>query len=383
MLNHPCYQRLRGTSLLSDMRHFPAINDNNDNISISSALSKYAAQQQQHIATQSQGSPFNSSGSLSSLDDDSHAHHHPHQQQQQRQGQQYYPRLAAQQLPGGGPGSAFAPLSDAGAQSRGPPPSLCPPQQQQLVSPHLNNGGMQRPPPHHIDTSLSMHQPRPDSYAMLPGGGMGPTGGMPGMQQSLGLPAPASGHPPPGVFPGAMGGLQHVPFPAPPPQGQPGPLLTLAVASAAAPPLWKPPRQVHQEQQVQRQVLAQRTLALQALVRRPELPGRRLLRQRLWLLRNRVSAQQARERKRQHTNELEEKCVGLESANKQLEQRIASLTQENEGLRQLVRSNMRAGGAQGGSQAAGLGSGNGGEQQQQQQQQYLGSEGFSYGLEPS
>eukprot|EP00271_Cylindrocystis_brebissonii_P006375 TRINITY_DN19134_c0_g1_i2.p1 TRINITY_DN19134_c0_g1~~TRINITY_DN19134_c0_g1_i2.p1 ORF type:complete len:260 (+),score=65.20 TRINITY_DN19134_c0_g1_i2:262-1041(+) len=60
------------------------------------------------------------------------------------------------------------------------------------------------------------------------------------------------------------------------------------------------------------------------------------------LLRNRVSAQQARERKRQHVTELEEQCTKWEQQNVELEEKAVRLTKENEELRQVVKLNMRA-----------------------------------------
>lgn len=73
------------------------------------------------------------------------------------------------------------------------------------------------------------------------------------------------------------------------------------------------------------------------------------------LLRNRVSAQQARERKRQHVVELEERCNRMEQSNTELVERAVALAKENEELRQLVRENMRAssGGGSSGTQCHG------------------------------
>lgn len=65
-------------------------------------------------------------------------------------------------------------------------------------------------------------------------------------------------------------------------------------------------------------------------------------RRRKRLLRNRVSAQQARERKRQHMTELESRCAKMEEDNEHLEDQIEDLTRENEQLRHLVKENMRA-----------------------------------------
>eukprot|EP00270_Netrium_digitus_P001991 TRINITY_DN1223_c0_g1_i2.p1 TRINITY_DN1223_c0_g1~~TRINITY_DN1223_c0_g1_i2.p1 ORF type:complete len:380 (-),score=72.46 TRINITY_DN1223_c0_g1_i2:494-1633(-) len=65
-------------------------------------------------------------------------------------------------------------------------------------------------------------------------------------------------------------------------------------------------------------------------------------RRRKRLLRNRVSAQQARERKRQHIEEMEEKCKKIAQANEELENVLQTLTKENETLRKILRNNMMA-----------------------------------------
>ncbi|KAL5975792.1 Transcription factor hy5 [Asimina triloba] len=51
------------------------------------------------------------------------------------------------------------------------------------------------------------------------------------------------------------------------------------------------------------------------------------------LLRNRVSAQQARERKKAYLNELEAKVKDLETKNSELEERLSTLQKENQMLR--------------------------------------------------
>ncbi|GJP55825.1 hypothetical protein CLOM_g14853 [Closterium sp. NIES-68] len=60
------------------------------------------------------------------------------------------------------------------------------------------------------------------------------------------------------------------------------------------------------------------------------------------LLRNRVNAQQARERKRHRMEGLEEQCEAIERENAQLEGRIAAIQQENEQLRDAVISLLEA-----------------------------------------
>lgn len=53
------------------------------------------------------------------------------------------------------------------------------------------------------------------------------------------------------------------------------------------------------------------------------------------LLRNRVSAQQARERKKAYLNELEVKVKELESRNSELEERLSTLQNDNQMLRRV------------------------------------------------
>ncbi|CAL9117836.1 unnamed protein product [Musa textilis] len=53
------------------------------------------------------------------------------------------------------------------------------------------------------------------------------------------------------------------------------------------------------------------------------------------LLRNRVSAQQARERKKAYLNDLEAKAKDLEARNTELEERLSTLQNENNMLRQV------------------------------------------------
>ena len=58
----------------------------------------------------------------------------------------------------------------------------------------------------------------------------------------------------------------------------------------------------------------------------------------LWyrLLRNRVSAQQARERKKAYVSELELKMKELEQRNAVLEEKVSTLQQENAMLRKVI-----------------------------------------------
>jgi len=53
------------------------------------------------------------------------------------------------------------------------------------------------------------------------------------------------------------------------------------------------------------------------------------------LLRNRVSAQQARERKKAYLSELEVRVKDLEKRNSELEERLSTLQNENQMLRQV------------------------------------------------
>ncbi|CAL9090537.1 unnamed protein product [Musa acuminata var. zebrina] len=56
------------------------------------------------------------------------------------------------------------------------------------------------------------------------------------------------------------------------------------------------------------------------------------------LLRNRVSAQQARERKKAYLTDLEAKVKDLEARNSQLEERMSTLQNENNMLRQILKN---------------------------------------------
>ncbi|KAL0915317.1 hypothetical protein M5K25_015726 [Dendrobium thyrsiflorum] len=56
------------------------------------------------------------------------------------------------------------------------------------------------------------------------------------------------------------------------------------------------------------------------------------------LLRNRVSAQQARERKKAYMSDLEKKVKDLETKNSELEERLSTLQNENQMLRQILKN---------------------------------------------
>uniref|UniRef100_N1QSR6 Transcription factor HY5 n=1 Tax=Aegilops tauschii TaxID=37682 RepID=N1QSR6_AEGTA len=56
------------------------------------------------------------------------------------------------------------------------------------------------------------------------------------------------------------------------------------------------------------------------------------------LLRNRVSAQQARERKKAYLGDLEVKVKDLEKKNSELEERHSTLQNENQMLRQILKN---------------------------------------------
>ncbi|CAL5042069.1 unnamed protein product [Urochloa decumbens] len=72
------------------------------------------------------------------------------------------------------------------------------------------------------------------------------------------------------------------------------------------------------------------------------------------LLRNRVSAQQARERKKAYLSELEVKVKDLEKRNSELEERLSTLQNENQMLRQILKNTtVNRRGPGGGSSAGG------------------------------
>ncbi|KAJ6798778.1 transcription factor HY5 [Iris pallida] len=56
------------------------------------------------------------------------------------------------------------------------------------------------------------------------------------------------------------------------------------------------------------------------------------------LLRNRVSAQQARERKKAYLSDLEAKVKDLETKNSELEERLSTLQNENQMLRHILKN---------------------------------------------
>lgn len=66
------------------------------------------------------------------------------------------------------------------------------------------------------------------------------------------------------------------------------------------------------------------------------------------LLRNRVSAQQARERKKAYLNDLETRVKDLEKRNSELDERLSTLQNENQMLRHILK-NTTAGRRGGGS----------------------------------
>jgi len=72
------------------------------------------------------------------------------------------------------------------------------------------------------------------------------------------------------------------------------------------------------------------------------------------LLRNRVSAQQARERKKAYLSELEVRVKDLEKRNSELEERLSTLQNENQMLRQILKNTtVNRRGPSGGSSAGG------------------------------
>ncbi|XP_073304725.1 transcription factor HY5 [Primulina huaijiensis] len=65
------------------------------------------------------------------------------------------------------------------------------------------------------------------------------------------------------------------------------------------------------------------------------------------LLRNRVSAQQARERKKAYLIDLEGRVKELETKNAELEERLSTLQNENQMLRQILKNTTAAGSQEG------------------------------------
>ncbi|CAI6002325.1 unnamed protein product [Closterium sp. NIES-65] len=61
-----------------------------------------------------------------------------------------------------------------------------------------------------------------------------------------------------------------------------------------------------------------------------------------WLLRNRVSAQQARERRKQYLSELEGRVSQLDQRNAELKETLSTLQRENFMLRQVARNTAQA-----------------------------------------
>lgn len=72
--------------------------------------------------------------------------------------------------------------------------------------------------------------------------------------------------------------------------------------------------------------------------RRNALPAEREHKKMKRLLRNRVSAQQARERKKAYLSELEVRIKELEQKNAELEEKVSTLQQENSMLRKIIRN---------------------------------------------
>ncbi|KAJ9184013.1 hypothetical protein P3X46_007797 [Hevea brasiliensis] len=74
------------------------------------------------------------------------------------------------------------------------------------------------------------------------------------------------------------------------------------------------------------------------------------------LLRNRVSAQQARERKKAYLNELETRVKELEKKNSELEERLSTLQNENQMLRNILKNttSSRRGGSSNANNADGV-----------------------------
>ncbi|CAH9086908.1 unnamed protein product [Cuscuta europaea] len=65
------------------------------------------------------------------------------------------------------------------------------------------------------------------------------------------------------------------------------------------------------------------------------------------LLRNRVSAQQARERKKAYLIDLEVRVKDLETKNAELEERVSTLQNENQMLRHILKNTTGSGGQEG------------------------------------
>ncbi|KAH7365446.1 hypothetical protein KP509_18G028800 [Ceratopteris richardii] len=76
----------------------------------------------------------------------------------------------------------------------------------------------------------------------------------------------------------------------------------------------------------------------QGVRRRSTLPAEKEHKRMKRLLRNRVSAQQARERKKAYLSDLETRIKELEQRNAELEERVSTLQQENSMLRKIIKN---------------------------------------------
>ncbi|XP_066329747.1 transcription factor HY5-like [Miscanthus floridulus] len=84
--------------------------------------------------------------------------------------------------------------------------------------------------------------------------------------------------------------------------------------------------------------LAQSSTAQASARRRVRSPADKEHKRLKRLLRNRVSAQQARERKKAYLTDLEVKVKDLEKKNSEMEERLSTLQNENQMLRQILKN---------------------------------------------
>ncbi|KAL6628958.1 hypothetical protein ACP70R_028723 [Stipagrostis hirtigluma subsp. patula] len=84
--------------------------------------------------------------------------------------------------------------------------------------------------------------------------------------------------------------------------------------------------------------LAQSSAAQAAARRRVRSPADKEHKRLKRLLRNRVSAQQARERKKAYLTDLEVKVKDLEKKNSEMEEKLSTLQNENQMLRQILKN---------------------------------------------
>ncbi|CAD6247635.1 unnamed protein product [Miscanthus lutarioriparius] len=84
--------------------------------------------------------------------------------------------------------------------------------------------------------------------------------------------------------------------------------------------------------------LAQSSMAQASARRRLRSPADKEHKRLKRLLRNRVSAQQARERKKAYLTDLEVKVKDLEKKNSEMEERLSTLQNENQMLRQILKN---------------------------------------------